>query len=45
MVFNGDEQDLPGYLLGWRYELLTQPLIQLLSKDIDYLSTQMKVYE
>ena len=45
VVFNGDEQDLPGYLLGWRYELLTQPLIQLLSKDIDYLSTQMKVYE
>lgn len=43
IVFHNDERDLPNYLLGWRYEILTQPLIQLLHKDSDYLSTQMKV--
>ena len=32
-------------LLGWRYELLTQPLIQLLRRDESYLSTQMKVMD
>lgn len=45
VVFHKDEQDLPGYLLGWRYELLTQPLIQVLHQDESYLSTQMKVSE
>ncbi|EPF72012.1 ribonuclease D [Acinetobacter rudis] len=43
VVFHGDEQDLPAYLLGWRYDLMTRPLIELLKKDIDYLTTQMKV--
>ena len=43
VVFNGQEKDLPDYLLGWRFDQLTEPLIQLLSKDLDYLSTQMKV--
>ena len=43
VVFHGDEQDLPAYLLGWRYEVLTQPLLELLRKDVDYLSMQMKV--
>lgn len=43
VVFHNDEQDLPAYLLGWRYELLTQPLIRLLHDDEAYLSTQMKV--
>jgi ribonuclease D len=32
VVFHGDEQDLPEYLLGWRYERLTQPLIQFCVK-------------
>ncbi|WP_445116028.1 ribonuclease D [Acinetobacter sp. WZC-1] len=45
VVFHGDEQDLPRSLLGWRYELLTRPLIQLLQKDVSYLSTQMKVQD
>ena len=45
VVFHKDEQDLPDYLLGWRYELLTQPLIQVLHQDESYLSTQMKVSE
>ena len=45
VVFKGDEQDLPQYLLGWRYDLLTQPLIQLLHQDADYLTAQMKVPE
>lgn len=43
VVFNGKEQDLPDYLLGWRYDQLTYPLICLLNKDMDFLSTQMKV--
>lgn len=45
VVFNGDEHDLPPYLLGWRYKILTQPLIALLRRDVDYLATQMKVYD
>ncbi|TCM64498.1 ribonuclease D [Acinetobacter calcoaceticus] len=43
VVFHGNEQDLPPYLLGWRYDILTRPLIRLLNDDIDYLTTQMKV--
>ncbi|MEJ5037934.1 HRDC domain-containing protein [Acinetobacter johnsonii] len=45
VVFHNNEQDLPDYLLGWRYDLLTQPLIQLLRRDESYLSTQMKVMD
>lgn len=45
VVFHNDEQDLPDYLLGWRYDWLTQPLIQLLRRDESYLSTQMKVMD
>lgn len=45
VVFHNDEQDLPSYLLGWRYELLTKPLIDVLHGDESYLSTQMKVME
>ena len=43
VVFGRDEQDLPGYLLGWRYDLLTKPLLQVLNNDLDYLTSQMKV--
>ena len=45
VVFHNDEQDLPNYLLGWRYELLTKPLIDVLHADETYLSRQMKVME
>ena len=45
VVFQGDEQDLPRYLLGWRYELLTQPLMNLLHNDVGYLRKQMTVNE
>jgi len=45
VVFRNDEQDLPAYLLGWRYELLTKPLIEVLQADESYLSTQMKVVD
>ena len=45
VVFHNDEQDLPNYLLGWRYELLTRPLIEVLHADQSYLSGQMKVAE
>ncbi len=43
VVFHLDEQHLPGYLMGWRYDLLTRPLIALLQEDIQYLANQMKV--
>lgn len=43
VVFKKDEQDLPQYLLGWRYDLLTKPLIEMLNKDYEYLSSQMRV--
>ena len=42
VVFGRDEQDLPNYLLGWRYEMLTTPLIQVLQQDQQYLTTQMQ---
>ena len=45
VVFHNDEQDLPGYLLGWRYDMLTKPLIDVLHSDESYLSKQMKVME
>ena len=43
VVSGNDEQELPNYLLGWRYEVLTKPLIQVLHEDQQYLSTQMQV--
>ena len=45
VVFHNDEQDLPQYLLGWRYDMLTKPLIDVLHSDESYLSKQMKVME
>ncbi|WP_374668320.1 ribonuclease D [Acinetobacter sp.] len=45
VVFHNDEQDLPGYLLGWRYDILTKPLIDVLYSDEAYLSKQMKVLD
>ncbi|MGC3820102.1 ribonuclease D [Acinetobacter sp. G11] len=45
VVFHNDEQDLPAYLLGWRYDVLTKPLIDVLHADERYLSTQMKVID
>ncbi|ARD29050.1 ribonuclease D [Acinetobacter lactucae] len=38
VLSRGDEQDLPEYLLGWRYELLTQPLIELFQEEKQSLS-------
>lgn len=34
---------LSAYLTGWRYEILTQPLLQVLQQDKDNLVRQMKV--
>ncbi|WP_212511433.1 ribonuclease D [Acinetobacter seifertii] len=33
VLSKGDEKDLPDYLLGWRYELLTKPLIELFTEE------------
>lgn len=45
VVFHNDEQDLPKFLLGWRYDHLTKPLVELLRQDESYLSRQMKVVD
>ncbi len=45
VVFHNDEEKLPAFLKGWRYELLTQPLIEILQADEQYLSGQMKVID
>ena len=45
VVFHKDEQDLPEFLLGWRYDHLTKPLVELLRQDESYLSRQMKVVD
>ena len=36
-------QKLCNYLMGWRYELLTQPLLEILQQDQENLAQQMKV--
>lgn len=36
-------QKLSSYLTGWRYELLTQPLLEILQQDQENLAEQMKV--
>jgi ribonuclease D len=43
VVFHLEEQELPSYLLGWRYDILTKPLVALLRQDIEYLAAQMKL--
>ncbi|APX62978.1 ribonuclease D [Acinetobacter schindleri] len=45
VVFHNDEQNLPEFLLGWRYDHLTKPLVELLRQDESYLSRQMKVVD
>ncbi|WP_286860335.1 MULTISPECIES: ribonuclease D [Acinetobacter] len=45
VVFHNNEQDLPEFLLGWRYDHLTKPLVELLRQDESYLSRQMKVVD
>ena len=45
VVFHNDEQNLPEFLLGWRYDILTKPLVALLHQDESYLSRQMKVLD
>ncbi|WP_111892661.1 ribonuclease D [Acinetobacter sp. MB5] len=36
-------QKLSNYLMGWRYEILTQPLLEILQQDQENLALQMKV--
>lgn len=42
VIAQKDEQDLPSYLLGWRYDILTKPLIAALHHDKDDLLKQMQ---
>ena len=41
VVFGHDIETLPSYLLGWRYDLLTAPIVELLQQDVKFLSKQM----
>ncbi|MEB3752947.1 ribonuclease D [Acinetobacter sp. MD2(2019)] len=43
VVFQKPEYDFSPYLTGWRYELLTRPLLDILQNDITNLRQQMKV--
>ncbi len=38
---SGDEADLPSYLLGWRYEVLTRPILELLHQQKDSIAVEM----
>jgi len=38
---SGDEADLPSYLLGWRYEVLTRPILDLLHQQKDSIAVEM----
>jgi len=38
---NGDEADLPRNLLGWRYDVLTRPILGLLSHHRDIIAVEM----
>ncbi len=41
IAMNGDEADLPSYLLGWRYDLLTRPILGLLEQHKDEIAVEM----
>ncbi|KJV39153.1 ribonuclease D [Acinetobacter brisouii] len=43
IVMPQSTQKLSSYLTGWRYELLTQPLLEILQQDQENLAEQMKV--
>ncbi|MEY2863839.1 MAG: hypothetical protein RLY58_1546 [Pseudomonadota bacterium] len=36
-----DERTLPSWLLGWRYEVLTRPILSLMSQQRDVLAVEM----
>lgn len=38
---NGNEADLPRYLLGWRYEVLTRPILGLLNHHKESIAVEM----
>ena len=43
VVFQDHQHNLPSYLLGWRYNCITQPLIDILQKDKNYMCDQIQV--
>ncbi len=38
---NGNEADLPNHLLGWRYEVLTRPILDLLHQQQEIIAVEM----
>lgn len=45
VAVGGDEADLPSYLLGWRYEVLTRPILGLLAQHKDVIAVEMAPIE
>lgn len=45
IAMGGDEADLPSYLLGWRYEVLTRPILGLLDQHKDVIAVEMAPIE
>ena len=41
VAFKEDESKLPEYLLGWRYDILTRPILSLLSQQQTILAVEM----
>ena len=42
---SGHEADLPSYLLGWRYDVLTRPILGLLTQHKDVIAVEMAPIE
>ncbi len=45
VAIGGEEADLPSYLLGWRYEVLTRPILGLLEQHKDVIAVEMAPIE
>jgi ribonuclease D len=45
IAMGGNESDLPAYLLGWRYEVLTRPILGLLEQHRDVIAVEMAPME
>jgi ribonuclease D len=45
IAIGSNETDLPSYLLGWRYEILTRPILGLLDQHKDVIAVEMAPIE
>ncbi len=45
IAMSGDEADLPSHMLGWRYDILTRPILGLLEQHKDVIVVEMAPIE